>query len=356
MYDPGIKAHQVSGCTFDLTGRYEKPQLVGMGTHSVVCACTDILTKEGVAIKKISKPFNSKIDAKQTVREVKLLRHLSHENVISLRDIFVSPLDDIVTELLSTDLAQIIRSRPMENQFVQYFFYQIMRALKYIHSAGVVHRDLKPSNILIDENCDLKICDFGLARTVDPRMTGYVTTRFYRAPETMLTWQKYNVEVDMWSAGCILAEMIEGSPLFPGRNHTDQFLVISDLLGSIPHDVIKAICSKSTSEYISGLPERVKIPFAKKIKKAFPEALDILGKLLVWDPKKRITAEAALSHPYLSPYHYPSDEPVADQSFDWSIIDADHPLDTWKSLVYFEILDHFGGALATEPSPESSPR
>ncbi|OOQ86071.1 Mitogen-activated protein kinase HOG1 [Penicillium brasilianum] len=321
-------------------------------------ACTDILTKEGVAIKKISKPFNSKIDAKQTVREVKLLRHLSHENVISLRDIFVSPLDDIyiVTELLSTDLAQIIRSRPMENQFVQYFFYQIMRALKYIHSAGVVHRDLKPSNILIDENCDLKICDFGLARTVDPRMTGYVTTRFYRAPETMLTWQKYNVEVDMWSAGCILAEMIEGSPLFPGRNHTDQFLVISDLLGSIPHDVIKAICSKSTSEYISGLPERVKIPFAKKIMKAFPEALDILGKLLVWDPKKRITAEAALSHPYLSLYHYPSDEPVADQSFDWSIIDADHPLDTWKSLVYFEILDHFGGALATEPSPESSPR
>jgi serine/threonine protein kinase len=107
----------------------------------------------------------------------------------------------------------------------------------------------------------------------------------------MLTWQKYNVEVDMWSAGCILAEMIEGSPLFPGRNHTDQFLVIADLLGSIPSDVIQAICSKSvsgiismevviyrltltqTSEYITGLPERAKVPFANKIKQAFPDGM-----------------------------------------------------------------------------------
>jgi p38 MAP kinase len=199
-------------------------------------------------------------------------------------------------------------------------------------------------------------------------MTGYVTTRFYRAPETMLTWQKYNVEVDMWSAGCILAEMIEGSPLFPGRNHTDQFLVISDLLGSIPCDVIQTICSKSvsgnhisvviyrltlkqTSEYITGLPERAKVPFANKIKQALPDgmsqaglhlrkvahlitALDLLEQLLVWNPEQRITAEAALSHPYLSVYHDPSDEPTANQTFDWSSIDADHGIDTWKTLVY----------------------
>ncbi|OKP08575.1 Mitogen-activated protein kinase HOG1 [Penicillium subrubescens] len=161
-------------------------------------------------------------------------------------------------------------------------------------------------------------------------MTGYVTTRFYRAPETMLTWQKYNVEVDMWSAGCILAEMIEGSPLFPGRNHTDQFL---------------------TSEYITGLPERAKVPFANKIKQALPDgmsqaglhlrkvahlitALDLLEQLLVWNPEQRITAEAALSHPYLSVYHDPSDEPTANQTFDWSSIDADHGIDTWKTLVY----------------------
>ena len=161
--------------------------------------------------------------------------------------------------------------RPLEKQFIQYFLYQILvciirlfwntyyitvsvrwliflqRGLKYVHSAGVVHRDLKPSNILINENCDLKICDFGLARIQDPQMTGYVSTRYYRAPEIMLTWQKYDVEVDIWSAGCIFAEMLEGKPLFPGKDHVDQFSIITELLGTPPDDVIKTICSETVS-------------------------------------------------------------------------------------------------------------
>jgi serine/threonine protein kinase len=117
--------------------------------------------------------------------------------------------------------------------------------LKYVHSAGVVHRDLKPSNILINENCDLKICDFGLARAQDPQMTGYVSTRYYRAPEIMLNWQKYDVEVDIWSAGCIFAEMFEGKPLFPGKDHVNQFSIITDLLGTPPDDVIRTIGSEN---------------------------------------------------------------------------------------------------------------
>lgn len=119
------------------------------------------------------------------------------------------------------------------------------RGLKYVHSAGVVHRDLKPSNILVNENCDLKICDFGLARLQDPQMTGYVSTRYYRAPEIMLTWQKYDVEVDIWSAGCIFAEMIEGKPLFPGKDHVNQFSIITELLGTPPDDVINTIASEN---------------------------------------------------------------------------------------------------------------
>lgn len=117
------------------------------------------------------------------------------------------------------------------------------RGLKYIHSAGVIHRDLKPSNILINENCDLKICDFGLARVQEGQMTGYVSTRYYRAPEIMLTWQKYSEKVDIWSAGCIFAEMILGRPLFPGKNHIDQFCVITQLLGSPPDNVIANVKS-----------------------------------------------------------------------------------------------------------------
>jgi p38 MAP kinase len=120
--------------------------------------------------------------------------------------------------------------------------------LKYVHSAGVVHRDLKPSNILVNENCDLKICDFGLARIQDPQMTGYVSTRYYRAPEIMLTWQKYDVEVDIWSAGCIFAEMLEGKPLFPGKDHVNQFSIITELLGTPPDDVIHTIASENVRE------------------------------------------------------------------------------------------------------------
>ena len=144
------------------------------------------------------------------------------------------------------------------------------RGLKYVHSAGVVHRDLKPSNILINENCDLKICDFGLARIQDPQMTGYVSTRYYRAPEIMLTWQKYDVEVDIWSAGCIFAEMLEGKPLFPGKDHVNQFSIITELLGTPPDDVIATICSENTLRFVQSLPKRETSAIKKQIQERGP--------------------------------------------------------------------------------------
>lgn len=199
--------------------------------------------------------------------------------LIQLNDIFISPSEDmyvslepcqrtplihkkryLVTELMATDLHTLLKTKKVDNQFTQYFLYQIMvstpapplsdpnkvhiqRGLKYVHSAGVVHRDLKPSNILVNENCDLKICDFGLARVQELQMTGYVSTRYYRAPEIMLTWRRYNEKVDMWSVGCIFAEMILGRPLFPGKNHIDQFCVITQLLGSPPASVLDNVTS-----------------------------------------------------------------------------------------------------------------
>ena len=214
------------------------------------------------------------------------------------------------------------------------------RGLKYVHSAGVVHRDLKPSNILVNENCDLKICDFGLARIQDPQMTGYVSTRYYRAPEIMLTWQKYDVEVDVWSAGCIFAEMLEGKPLFPGKDHVNQFSIITELLGTPPQDVIETICSENTLRFVQSLPKRERQPLSGKFKNADPPAIDLLEKMLVFDPRKRISAAGGLQHEYLSPYHDPSDEPVADEKFDWSFNDADLPVDTWKIMMYSEILDY----------------
>jgi len=307
-----------------------------------VCSAKDQFTGQNVAIKKVVKPFTNPVLSKRTYRELKLLKHLAHENILSLSDIFISPLENIyfVTELLGTDLQRLLAARALEKQFVQYFLYQILRGLKYIHSAGVVHRDLKPSNILVNENCDLKICDFGLARIQEAQMTGYVSTRYYRAPEIMLTWQKYDVEVDIWSAGCVFAEMLDGNPLFPGKDHIHQFSLITELLGTPPEDVIRTIGSRNAMTFVKSLPKHERRPLKDKFKNAESLAIDLLEVMLVFDPRKRIKASESLSHKYLLPYHDPTDEPVAQQKFDWSFDDADLPVHVWKMMMYSEIIDY----------------
>ncbi|KAH1029925.1 hypothetical protein HUJ05_003072 [Dendroctonus ponderosae] len=159
----------------------------------------DAQTRKKIAIKKLARPFQTAVHAKRTYRELKLLKHMRHENVIGLLDVFYPKHDNS-----------------------QFLVYQILRGLKYIHSAGIIHRDLKPSNIAVNEDCELKILDFGLARPTETEMTGYVATRWYRAPEIMLNWMHYNQTVDIWSVGCIMAELLTGKTLFPG---TDRILI-----------------------------------------------------------------------------------------------------------------------------------
>ncbi|KAL4894396.1 mitogen-activated protein kinase HOG1 [Aspergillus ambiguus] len=332
---------EILGTTFESTKRYAHVQPVGLGIYGLVCSANDLLSGQPVAIKKVIKPFSSQSNAKRTYRETKLLKQLRHENLISLLDVYVSPRDDmyLVTELLSTDLSRLIKHKTLEPQFVQIFTYQIVRGLKYLHSAGVVHRDLKPSNILINENCDLKICDFGLARVREAQMTGYVCTRYYRAPEVMLTWQRYGPEVDIWSTGCIIAEMLTGQPLLPGTDHIDQFYRIIDLLGSPPDDVIEKICTKSAANIVRSLEKREPQSFVRLFPNAPHAAVDLLEKMLAFDPCKRISAESALSHPFVELYHDPTDEPVAEGQFDWSFDGANLTMDTLKYLIYSEVLD-----------------
>ena len=166
----------------------------------------------------------------RTLREMKLLRYFNHENIISILDIqkprnFESFFEVyLIQELMETDMHRVIRTQELSDDHCQYFIYQTLRALKAMHSANVLHRDLKPSNLLLNANCDLKVCDFGLARsaasTEDNQgfMTEYVATRWYRAPEIMLTFKEYTKAIDVWSVGCILAEMLSGKPLFPGKD------------------------------------------------------------------------------------------------------------------------------------------
>ncbi|CEL02952.1 mitogen-activated protein kinase mpkC [Aspergillus pseudodeflectus] len=345
---------EILGTTFETTSRYANLQPVGLGTAGIVCSAYDLISEQAVAVKKMMKPFDSTAIAKRTYREVKLLKHLRHDNLINMSDIFISPLEDVylVTELLGTDLHRLLSAKPLEGKFVQYFTYQILRGLKYIHSAGVIHRDLKPGNILINENCDLKICDFGLARLQEPQMTGYVSTRYYRAPEIMLTWQRYGKKVDMWSVGCIVAEMLLGRPLFPGTDHINQFYLITELLGNPPDEVIERITTKNTRRMMQSLQKFKPKPLREVFPAADDEAINLLEKLLVFDPDQRYSAEQGLKHPYMAPYHDPMDEPVATEKFDWSFNDAELPKETWKIMIYSEVLDFFQmGTLPNDTQP-----
>ncbi|KAJ5283489.1 hypothetical protein N7505_001469 [Penicillium chrysogenum] len=323
-----------------------------MGVSGLVCSGRDRIANQTVAIKKLCDPFKTENIAKHMFREVRLLKQLRHENVIYLNDIFISPSEDIylATGLMATDLHVLLKAKKLDDRFTQYFLYQIMRGLKYIHSAGVVHRDLKPSNILINENCDLKICDFGLARVKEAHMTGYVSTRYYRAPEIMLTWKRYSEKVDIWSAGCIFAEMILARPLFQGEDHINQFCVITQLLGSPPEEMVANVTNQNTLSFIRSLPKQTRKPLTKghsqrqwegyaalmqnyiRSDTDVDQAIPLLEKMLQIDPEKRCSAEQAIEERYLAPYHDPSDEPVAKEKFDWGFFDADLPADMWKTV------------------------
>ncbi|KAJ5902216.1 mitogen-activated protein kinase Hog1 [Penicillium taxi] len=324
-------ANQVMGVTFEITSRFISRAVLGNMNSSA----KDQILQKLVAVRKVTKPFGSSVLSKQALREIKLLRYLQHENLVSMSDLFISPAEDlyIVSELMWTNLQRLINGKgAIEDGFSKYFLYQILRGLKYVHSAGIIHRDLKPSSILINDNCDLKISGFGNARLQGPQMTGYVATRFYRAPEIMLTWQKYSAKVDIWSVGCIFAEMLCGRPIFPASSHADQFHQIVDLLGSPPIWIVDTISNNHTKNFVESLPKCKRKPLREVFPNIDPSAADLLERMLVFDVNERINARDALSQPYLAPYHDPNDEPVMNDEFDWSFDSDSETPDTIKSM------------------------
>ncbi|XP_044480028.1 mitogen-activated protein kinase homolog NTF6-like [Mangifera indica] len=317
--------YNILGNLFQVSSKYVPPiQPVGRGAYGIICSATNSETKEPVAIKKITNAFDNIIDAKRTLREIKLLGHMDHDNIIKIKDI-IPPMDKekfndvyIVCELMDTDLHQIIRSsQVLTDDHCQYFLYQLLRGLKYIHSANVLHRDLKPSNLLLDADCDLKICDFGLARTTSETdfMTEYVVTRWYRAPELLLNCPAYTAAIDIWSVGCILMEIIRREPLFPGKDYVQQLKLITELLGSPDDSDLGFVRSDNARKYVKQLPHVPKQPFSQKFPSVSPLAIDLAEKMLVFDPAKRITVEEALNHAYLSSLHEINEEPTCPYPF-----------------------------------------
>ncbi|KAK3602910.1 hypothetical protein CHS0354_039326 [Potamilus streckersoni] len=338
----GFYRLELNKTVWEVPKRYELMMPVGSGAYGQVCSAIDRKNNTKVAIKKLARPFQSAIHAKRTYRELRMLKHMNHENVIGLIDVF-TPAENfgdfqdvyLVTPLMGADLNNIIKTQKLSDDHVQFLIYQILRALKYIHSAGIIHRDLKPSNIAVNEDCELKILDFGLARAADDSMTGYVATRWYRAPEIMLNWMHYNHTVDIWSVGCIMAEMLTGRPLFPGTDHIDQLQRILSLVGTPSDALLEKISSAEARNYIKQLEKWEKKDFRIVIVGANPNAIDLLERMLDLDSETRITATQALAHPYLRQYADPSDEPEA-EPYDQSWEDMEVIIEEWRRLVYEE--------------------
>uniref|UniRef100_A0A8C5Q1L7 Mitogen-activated protein kinase n=1 Tax=Leptobrachium leishanense TaxID=445787 RepID=A0A8C5Q1L7_9ANUR len=317
---------------FEVGDEYQIIETIGTGAYGVVSSARRKDTGQRVAIKKIPNAFDVVTNAKRTLRELKILKHFKHDNIIAIKDILKPsvPYADfrsvyVVLDLMESDLHQIIHSsQPLTLEHARYFLYQLLRGLKYIHSANVLHRDLKPSNLLINENCELKIGDFGMARGLCTKpdeykyfMTEYVATRWYRAPELMLSLHEYTQAIDMWSVGCIFAEMLGRRQLFPGKNYIHQLQLIMTVLGTPSNQVIRAIGAERVRAYIQSLPTRQPVPWSNLYPQGDRKALDLLSKMLRFDPRERISVQEALRHPFLSKYHDPDDEPECVPAFDF---------------------------------------
>uniref|UniRef100_A0A3B3QGG0 Mitogen-activated protein kinase 15 n=1 Tax=Paramormyrops kingsleyae TaxID=1676925 RepID=A0A3B3QGG0_9TELE len=309
-----------------ISQKYEIKRRLGKGAYGIVWKAIDRKTGEVVAVKKIFDAFRNRTDAQRTFREILFLQEFGdHSNIVKLLNVIRAQNDKdiyLVFEYMETDLHMVIKKgNLLKDIHKRYIMYQVLRATKFLHSGNVIHRDQKPSNILLDTDCSVKLCDFGLARSLyqiqedagNPALTEYVATRWYRAPEILLGSSRYTKGVDMWSVACILGEMLLGKPLFPGTSTINQ---IERIMRTIPHPTPEDVCSIK-SEYGSSVIQRMllrpQVPLEDMLPSSVPpDALDLLKHLLVFNPDKRMTAEQALRHPYVSRFHNPAKEPGLD--------------------------------------------
>lgn len=256
--------------------KYDIIKKIGKGAYGIVFKARCRKYKKIVAVKKIFGAFQNSTDAQRTFREIMFLHQLNgHDNIIKLLDVMRAKNDQdiyLVFEYMETDLHEVIRADILEEVHKKYIIYQLLRALKYMHSGLLLHRDIKPSNILLNSECHLKICDFGLARSIStevnenkiPVLTDYVATRWYRAPDILLGSTNYTEGVDMWSLGCIMAELLLGKPLFRGNSTMNQLEKIIEIVGKPNKKDIEDIKSPYAETIISSFADT-----GKKKKKIF---------------------------------------------------------------------------------------
>ncbi|GBE59664.1 cell-cycle-associated kinase MAPK [Babesia ovata] len=393
------KQNLVAGNTvWELPEKYKVIDIVGSGSYGQVCRAFDIENQRYVAIKRIHKVFEDLIDCKRILREIAILNRLDHPNVVKVLDIVIpSDLENfnvlyVVLEIAASDIKLLVRSPAFLNDnHIRLLIYNLLCGVNYLHAVGIYHRDLKPANCLVNRDCSVKICDFGLARTVSHRrdstplsvhgsytarevedevfrgdstvrtmpdsarlldyneelahfqrkkmnetfarqLTGHVVTRWYRAPELILLQENYTSAIDVWSIGCIFAELLNmvkmnvpdasaRSPLFPGsscfplspdnKNSTDrakdndQLNIIFNVIGTPSEEDIAAIAKPDVRRYVRMFHKRNGVDLYKRFRATPPLAVDLLQRMLVFNPEKRIKVSEALQHEYFRDLYNP---------------------------------------------------
>jgi len=298
--------------------------MLGEGAFGSVCEAKNERTEKMVAIKKCRNIFQETNGVKpiptDVLREIKMLEFCKHPHIITLEEILpvTSNFDEvyIVTDQMDTNLRHVLKAHgSLSRRHTQHFMTQLLSAVYYLHSAGILHRDIKPSNILVNKDCTLKICDLGLARSKHQDKTSneyYVVTRWYRAPELLMKAGNYHEAIDMWAIGTVFVEMLQGSPLWPGRSSNDQFQLILEDLGTPSNEEV------SYADLIySNFPLKRRNFKRDLVRKYGEQAGDLIAQLLTWSPDQRLTAEQTYMHPFLNRYMSSFPLTTSEEQFEW---------------------------------------
>eukprot|EP00499_Haloplacidia_sp_CaronLabIsolate_P007841 CAMPEP_0196778000 /NCGR_PEP_ID=MMETSP1104-20130614/5542_1 /TAXON_ID=33652 /ORGANISM="Cafeteria sp., Strain Caron Lab Isolate" /LENGTH=611 /DNA_ID=CAMNT_0042148167 /DNA_START=118 /DNA_END=1950 /DNA_ORIENTATION=- len=430
---------------FRVPRRFKDLTFIAQGAYGAVVSAIDTETNEQVAIKRISLTRPGKEERHirkllaRTLREIKIIRALQgHENVMAMKNIFPLPNRSdytelyLVSDLMDSDLKDVLAQLRLSGRHVRFFAYQLLRGVKFMHSAGILHRDLTARNILLSTQCDLKICDFGLSRVVMPKTVGtgavvearpaitvnqaseggrggrggrgagsrlradagalcmslpplparptpgpafrempmeeevmtmsdYVVTRWYRAPEVMLVNGHYSFPIDIFAAGCLLAEMIIGKPIFISKSAKDHLKMVIACVPPDPATDLSFITDDKRRRYVRSLCFRLEqTPLEARLRRygAPEEAIDLILRMLHFNPDKRPTAEECLQHPYFRTLHQPDDEPECSpvDTSDFFFEVSEPSLRELKGLMFDEVqLLRQTIGRATAPYPDHQP-
>lgn len=289
--------------------KYEKIRKIGEGSYGQVFKCRNKETGQIVAIKKFLESGDDPAIRRIAMREIKMLKHLKHENLVNLIEVFKTRRKQklhLVFEYCDRTVLDELVANPkgVPEPMIKKITYQVLKAVEFCHNHNCIHRDVKPENILITKQNVVKLCDFGFARVLSPNenFTEYVATRWYRAPELLVGDTQYSTPVDVWAIGCVFCELYSGQPLLPGNSDLDQIYLIKKTFGSLIDHHIKVLMSNSYYRGVTIPEPDVLEPLEKKFPYVNENTLNFMKCCLAMDPNKRWSCTQLLEHPYFDNY------------------------------------------------------